>query len=246
MKAMDLTRPLGPPLPTTLDDRQRLALVCRILRREGYDDHLAGHVTALQPDGTLLVNPFGIPWGEVRASDVVGIDRAGEAVSGDWAVNPGVQLHLSLHAGRGDVRWALHNHPRWGTIWAGLRRAPPAYDQSSTYCGDVAVVDEYGGAVDDPSAARDVVSRLGGADVALLANHGVLVLAPDVPQLMVRAIALEVRCRNAWHVEALGGGKPVRPEVARRFADGLSVAGFPGLWEALVRRELAADDSVLA
>ena len=142
------------------------------------------------------------------------------------------------------LAWVVR-HPRWGTIWADVHRAPPAYDQSSTYCGDVAVVEEYAGAVNDGDTARGVVARLGSADVALLANHGVLVLGPDVPQLLVRAIALEWRCRNAWHVETLGGGVTVRPEVGRRFSDGLAIAGFPGLWEAMVRRELRHDPAVL-
>lgn len=246
MQAMDLRRPLGPPLPVAaLDDRQRLALLCRILCREGYDDHLAGHVTARQPDGTLLVNPFGIPWDEVRARDVQRIDRDGEAIEGAYAVNPGVMLHLALHAARADVGWALHNHPRWGTIWADVHRAPPAYDQSGTYCGDVAVVTEYAGAVNDRETARAVVAALGPAHVALLANHGVLVLGPDVPQVLVRAVALEWRARTAWHVETLGGGVPVRDEVARTFSDGLAIAGFPGLWEAMVRSELRRDPEVL-
>ncbi len=243
---MDLSRPLGPPLPVAdLDDRQRLALLCRMLRREGYDDHLAGHVTALQPDRTLLVNPFGIPWDEVRASDVVRIDLEGNVVEGEYAVNPGVRLHLALHEARSDVHWALHNHSRWGTIWADVHRAPPAYDQSSVYCGEIAVVDEYAGTVNDPGSARGAVEKLKDANVALLANHGVLVLGPDVPQLLVRAVSLEWRCRNAWHVETLGGGVPVRPEVAKPLADALSVAGFPGLWEAMVRSELRADPAVL-
>jgi L-fuculose-phosphate aldolase len=246
MQAMDLGRPLGPPLDVgPLDDRQRLALLCRMLCREGYDDHLAGHVTARQPDGTLLVNPFGVRWDELRARDVVRMDVDGEAIEGDYAVNPGVRLHLALHEARRDVVWALHNHPRWATIWADVRRAPPAYDQSGTYCGDVAVVTDYAGAVNDRETARGVVAALGAADVALLANHGVLVLGRDVPQLLVRAIALEHRARTAWHVEALGGGAAVAPEVARRFSDGLAIAGFPGLWESLVRRELRFDRDVV-
>lgn len=167
------------------------------------------------------------------------------AIDGTYAVNPGVMLHLALHAARPDVGWALHNHSRWGTIWADVHRAPPAYDQSSTYCGDIAVVSEYAGAVHEPATAEAVVASLGGADVALLANHGVLVLGSDVPQLLVRAVSLEWRARNAWHVETLGGGVAVRPEVGRRFSDGLAIAGFPGLWEALVRSELRRDRSVL-
>ena len=140
-----MTRPqdsnLQPPTPE-LDDRQKLALLCRILQREGYDDHLAGHITVTQDDGSLLVNPFGLRWEELSAADILRIDLDGNVLEGSHPVNPGVMLHLALHAKRDDVRWTIHNHSRWGTVWAGAHRAPPAYDQSSTYCGSIAVVDE--------------------------------------------------------------------------------------------------------
>jgi ribulose-5-phosphate 4-epimerase/fuculose-1-phosphate aldolase len=228
-----------------LEDREKLALLCRILVREGYDDHLAGHITALQPDGTLLVNPFGMRWDEVCAGDILRIDKGGKVIEGKRPVNPGVALHLALHEARDDVRWIVHNHPRWGTIWAGAHRTPPAYDQSSSFCGHVGLVHEYEGAVNDPATAKRMAEEMGDANVALLVNHGVLVLGSGAPQVLTMAISLERRCRNAWHVEALGGGFAVKPEVQRFFSDALAKAGFPGLWETLVRRELRYDRSVL-
>jgi hypothetical protein len=45
-----------PTLPT-LTAHQQLALLCRVLFREGYNDHIAGHITLRQDDGTMLVNP---------------------------------------------------------------------------------------------------------------------------------------------------------------------------------------------
>jgi L-fuculose-phosphate aldolase len=235
---------LQPPTPD-LDDRQRLALLCRILQREGYDDHLAGHITVTQDDGSLLVNPFGLRWEELTAADILRIDLEGNVLEGAHPVNPGVMLHLALHAKRDDVRWTIHNHSRWGTVWAGAHRAPPAYDQSSTYCGSIAVVNEYEGAVNDPGTAARVVDGIGTSNVAILAGHGVLVMASDVNIALTRAISLEIRCRNAWHVETLGGGQPVAAEVAKFFDEGLSIAGFPGLWEALVRRELRLDPGMI-
>ena len=49
-------RPIAPAFPE-LTAAQELALLARILYREGYNDHLAGHITYRQPDGTFLVNP---------------------------------------------------------------------------------------------------------------------------------------------------------------------------------------------
>ena len=59
MRAMVVTKPIAPPLPE-LTAAQELALLCRCLFAEGYEDHLAGHITYKQPDGTFLVNPFGL------------------------------------------------------------------------------------------------------------------------------------------------------------------------------------------
>ena len=60
--------PIAPALPP-LTPAAELALLARILHREGYDDHLAGHITYAQPDGTLLVNPMCLTWDELRAAD---------------------------------------------------------------------------------------------------------------------------------------------------------------------------------
>ena len=77
-------------------------LLARTLWREGYDDHLAGHITSRQADGTLLVNPWGLTWDEVRASDVMRIDLDGNVLAGPWTVTPAITLHLELHKARDD------------------------------------------------------------------------------------------------------------------------------------------------
>ena len=80
-----------------------LALLARMLFREGYDDHLAGHITYKQPDDTLLVNPWGLTWDEVTASDVMRIDLEGNVLEGKWTVTPAIPLHIELHRARPDV-----------------------------------------------------------------------------------------------------------------------------------------------
>lgn len=248
MSTTELRRnPMAPALPA-LTPQAELALLARMLFREGYDDHLAGHITARQPDGTLLVNPWGLTWDELRASDIMRIDRAGTVLEGKWTVTPAITLHTELHAAREDIAVAVHNHPRWGTIWADAHRVPPVYDQTAAMVpGDPALYDDYGGSVDAAEDARACVAALGSARCALLANHGVLVVGKDIAQAHHRAVVLEWRCRQAWHVEALGEGVgvPMRPEVFERFSKPFDHVSFPGLFEAMARRELRADPSIL-
>lgn len=245
MKAPDWDKPIAPPLPE-LTPEGELALLARTLFQEGYNDHLAGHITYRQPDDTLLVNPFGLTWDEIRASDVMRMDKEGNELAGTWTITPAITLHVALHQLRPEVTVAVHNHSRWGTLWADLGRAPGIYDQTSAlYHGDVAVYDEYWGPVDDYDNARSAVESMGDADVALLANHGVFVLGRDIEQAYLRAMAFEWRCRQAWHIEAVGGGVPMRPEVAANYGEFFNHTNFLGLFPAMCRRELRRDPSIL-
>ena len=237
--------PMAPPLPE-LTPAAEVALLARVLHREGYDDHLAGHITYRQPDGTLLVNPWGLTWDELRASDIMRIDLDGNVLEGPWTVTPAIPLHLELHKARHDVGVALHNHSRWGTVWADVQRIPPVYDQTSAMVpGEIALYDDFNGSVNETSNARACVEALGDARMALLANHGVLVVGNDIAQAHHRAVVLEWRCRNAYDVETLGGGVPVKPEVFAKFSAPFDLRSFPGLFEAMARRELRADPSIL-
>jgi ribulose-5-phosphate 4-epimerase/fuculose-1-phosphate aldolase len=243
---MDFT-PTTEKLLPDLTPREELVLLARTLWREGYNDHLAGHITINCGDGTLWCNPWMLTWDEIRPRDVIRIDLDGNVVEGDWPVPPGIPLHLELHKVRPEVQVAMHNHPLYGTVWSDLREVPPIYDQSSSLGGGTLVlVDEYGGAVDDSNAARDAVVAMGGADLALLAGHGVFVLGANVRAVHQRAVALEQRCQRAWHVRVAGGAveTPLPDWFLARVArsDGTRFAGF---WEAMARAELRADPTLL-
>src|SRR5207302_8514063 len=144
---------------------------------EGRDAPLAGPVTLERDVDPARGNPFGMPWGAVRAGDIMRIDLGGNVLEGAWTVTPAITLHPELHKMRHDVGVAVHNHPRWGTIFADIGRAPEIYDQTSAmYHGEVAVYNDYPGPVNEPANAQDIAKVMGSANVALLANHGVLIV----------------------------------------------------------------------
>jgi L-ribulose-5-phosphate 4-epimerase len=230
-----------------LTPREELVLLARTLWREGYNDHLAGHITHNLGDGTLLCNPWLLTWEELRPSQVIRIDLAGRVVEGDWPAPLGIPLHLALHQLREDIPWALHHHPLFGTVWADQAEVPPILDQSSALGGgELIVVDEYSGPVNDPTSARRAVEAMGDANTALLAGHGVFVLGVSARAVHQRAVALEQRCQHAWYVRAAGGDAvsrlPGQYLDAMRASDGNRFIGF---WESSVRAELRADPTLL-
>lgn len=239
-------RPGRSPLLPTLTPRQHLALLCRVLHREGYNDHIAGHITVKQPDGTYFANPWELTWAEVTASDILHLDEGGKVIEGEWNITPAINLHIDVHSARHDVSVVIHNHPSWGSVWSAVGRVPPIYDQTSAMVdSDPVYYDEYRGTVEDGAAGRAAANALGQEKWALLANHGVLIVAKNIRQAHLRAITLEWRCKMAWRVELLGGGTPLPASVATETGRRTDENGFPFLWEAMARDEIRRDPSVL-
>ena len=141
--------------------------------------------------------------------------------------------------------WAAHSHPLYGTVWADMMEVPPVYDQSSSLGGgELVLVNEYGGPVNDPASARRAIAAMGRRPIALLAGHGVLVTGGSARAVHQRAVALEQRCQRAWHIRAAGGsGRTALPDGFVEFMAQSDGEGFIGFWEAAVRARAAGRSS---
>jgi ribulose-5-phosphate 4-epimerase/fuculose-1-phosphate aldolase len=240
--------PTPEKLMPDLTPREELVILARALWREGYNDHLAGHITYNLRDDTLLCNPWLIAWNELRPEQVIRIDLEGTVLEGDWPAPLGIPLHLELHRMRPGVTWALHNHPLYGTIWADMGEIPPAMDQSSGLGGgDLVLVSEYEGGVGSSEIAHNAITAMGQGDIALLRGHGVLILGSSARAIYQRAVALEQRCQHAWCIQ-VAGGSLVSPLPAGWLERIKALDGheFPGYWEVAVRQELRADIDLLS
>jgi len=238
------------PLMPKLSHKASLALLARILFDEGYDDHLAGHISWKQEDGSLLMTPWELTWDEITAADVIRVatdsEAKGKVVEGAWNVTPAVGLHLEIYQRRPDVRIVIHNHPRWSSVYSGLHQVPKIFDQTAAQVnGDIAFFNEYDGTVNQSNEAAATAQALGSSKWAILANHGVVVTAGNIRQAYLRAMTLEMRCRLAWHVQTAGGGQEVQKNIAEKTGAMIDGSGFPFLWEAMVRRALRKDSGIL-
>jgi L-fuculose-phosphate aldolase len=229
-----------------LGPEQQLAVLADALAQVGYCDHIAGHITIRGANGTLLCSPWGLPWDQISASDVICIDHEGNRLHGRWPVPPGIPLHLALHKRRPATGVAVHNHPEWSGLWAAMHQVPPVLDQTGALIGDrVSLVDEFGGAVDDAQNAEAVIDKLGDSDVGLLANHGTFIIADDIPTVFLRCYSFEWRCKRAAQVARVGEGISLRPAVLSHLAQTITTAGFPGFWSAAAKQAVLRRPAVL-
>lgn len=234
-------KPLLPPL----SDKAQVALMCRMLFKEGWNEHIAGHITYRLPDGKILTNPWELAWDELTASDIMTLDHEGNIIDGEWNITPAIGLHVQLHTLRPMVNVVIHNHAQWSGIWANLQRVPPVYDQTGAHCGaQLPIYNEYTGTFENEVSSFSAAEALGSAKWALLANHGALVVGKDLRQAHLLAITLEWRCKRAYEVELAGGGVPLSDEQIEKISI-TDANGFPFCWEAMARRELRLDPTIL-
>jgi ribulose-5-phosphate 4-epimerase/fuculose-1-phosphate aldolase len=236
-----------PGIGRELSPPEALACALRILAHEGWQENLSGHITWADDDGALLVNPWGLWWSEVRASDIMRVSYDGSILSGRWDVTPVVFIHTELHRARPDARIVVHNHPYAATVLACLGVEPViSHQNAGLFDGELAFVDEYDGAVESAEAGRFLAEQVGKASGVLLANHGAIVTAETIGAACYRAVTFERMCR--FTLDALQAGRELRPlPVASRteLKALLNRVTPDAYWDGAVRQLLAREPEVL-
>ena len=103
--------------------KQRLAASFRLFARYGFDEGVAGHITARDPEqpDNFWVNPFGMYFGHIRVSDLILVNSSGEVVKGRAKVNRAAfAIHSQVHAARPDIVAAAHSHSIYGRTFSAL------------------------------------------------------------------------------------------------------------------------------
>jgi ribulose-5-phosphate 4-epimerase/fuculose-1-phosphate aldolase len=198
--------------------KQRMAAAFRLFDRLGFDEGVAGHLTGRDPEHPDLfwVNPFGLSFGLIRASDLVLVDREGNVVEGDWPVNRAAfAIHSQVHAARPDVNAAAHTHSTYGRAFSTLGRplAPLTQDACAFY-EDHAVFDDYTGVVLDVEEGKRIAHALGPHKAVILRNHGLLTVGRTVDEAAWWFITMERSCQVQLAAEAAGTPVPIDHEVA--------------------------------
>ena len=238
-----------PDLGVEMTDEQALAATFRVLDGEGFAENMAGHITWQRPGQTnMLVNPWGLWWAELAASDICEVDEDANVVAGRWDVTPAVHIHTELHRVRSDARVVIHNHPYHVSLLAALGHLPDLVHQTgSLFLDDVCWVEEYAGEIDSPRLAADLAATIGDASVAILRNHGVIVTGETLAQATYRAASIDRVCRMTYDV-LVSGREPLQMNAAAMVGmkESLLERAADVYWAGAVRAVLRADPTVLS
>lgn len=206
------------PADERLHLKQRLAAGFRLFGRFGFDEGVAGHITARDPERPdhFWVNPFGMSFKQIRASDLILCNHDGDVVDGDWPVNRAAfAIHSRVHAARPDIVAAAHSHSKYGRAFSSLgRRLDPITQDSCAFFDDHEVFDDFTGVVNETSEGDRIAGALGKYKAAILQNHGLLTVGTSVDAAVWWFITMERSCEVQLAAMAAGTPKLINPEIA--------------------------------
>jgi ribulose-5-phosphate 4-epimerase/fuculose-1-phosphate aldolase len=226
--------------------KQRLAAAFRLFAHYGFDEGVAGHITARDPElpEHFWVNPFGMYFGHIRACDMILVNAAGEVVKGRARVNRAAfAIHSRVHAARPDVIAAAHSHSLYGRSWSTLGRAlDPLTQDACAFYEDHGLFDDYTGVVLETAEGDRVARALGSHKAVILRNHGLLTVGRSVDAAAFWFISMDRCCHTQLLAEAAGKPLSIGADSARKTHGqiGSEEAGwfsFQPLYDRIVREQ---------
>ncbi len=206
-------------MSTERELRVQLAAAYRMIDHFGWSELIWTHTTVRVPgpEHHFLINPYGYRFDEVTASNLVKVDLDGQII-GDphQEINPaGFVIHSAIHMMRHDVGCVMHTHTLAGMAVAALECGLlPISMYALGYDDAVAYHDFEGPSLELEERAR-LAADLGGKDVLILRNHGLLTCGETIAQAFVRMYRLERACQVQLAAQATGGQLVVPPAEVR-------------------------------
>ena len=225
--------------------RVQLAACYRIFALLGWDELIYNHVTVRVPgpDRHFLINPFGLRYDEVSASNLVRIDLDGRIVDGSpHRVNPaGFVLHSTIHAGIDAAHCVMHTHTTAGSAVANSEAGLSFDNFYSAMLHERIAYHDFEGITVHADEGPRVLRSIGDRPAVILRNHGLLSWGPTIPFAFAVLWTLQRACEIQVAGAALGATRAVSEAERRRAsADALQFdpryGGGQDGFDALVRR----------
>jgi ribulose-5-phosphate 4-epimerase/fuculose-1-phosphate aldolase len=208
------------PLPMSEAERKarvELASAYRVFDLLGWTEMIFNHITVRVPGPELrfLINPFGLHYREVTASNLVLIDAEGNPLrESKWPVNrAGFVIHSAIHGSIAKAHCVMHTHTTTGCAVAGLKGGlSPDNFYGAMLHGQVAY-HEFEGITVEAGEKDRLVRDIGDKPAVILRNHGLLAWGPGVAEAFMMLWTLQRACDIQIASSAAGAVNPIRPEV---------------------------------
>ena len=200
--------------------RVQLAACYRIFAQLGWVELIYNHITLRLPgpEKHFLINPFGLLYREVRASNLVKIDLAGNVIGeSPWPVNPaGFTIHVAIHDAIPGAHCVMHTHTTAGMAVA---CAQSGLSMSNFYAaqlhGKLAYHDFEGITLHADEGPR-LVRAIGNRPAVILRNHGLLAWADTVPRTFAILWLLNRACEIQLASQSMGPVIEISEDIQRK------------------------------
>lgn len=207
--------------------RMQLAACYRVFDHLGWTEMIYNHITLRLPehvtggDKHFLINPFGLHYSEVTASNLVKINLQGEVLDGSpWPINPaGFTIHGALHAHLPDAHCVMHTHTTAGVAVACLQDGLQQTNFYSAQLHDMVAYHTFEGITIHAEEAPRLLASIGDKPALILRNHGLLAWGPTLANTFAVLWTLQRACEIQLATFSMGGphaALPIPSHIAAR------------------------------
>jgi ribulose-5-phosphate 4-epimerase/fuculose-1-phosphate aldolase len=249
-------QPLSALHPDERAARVRLAACYRVFAMLGWTEMIYNHITVRLPasvsgpEKQFLINPFGLHYSEVTASNLVKINLAGDVLDGSHhPVNPaGYTLHSTIHGGIEGAHCVMHTHTTAGVAVASLQGGLSQSNFYSAQLHDMVAYHDFEGITIHAEEGPRVLASMGNKPAVILRNHGLLSWGQTLEQAFAILWTLQRACEIQMATLSMGAAIPVPEAIAAKTTrDALQFNPAHGagrdVFDALVRQVDRIDDS---
>jgi ribulose-5-phosphate 4-epimerase/fuculose-1-phosphate aldolase len=254
-------QPASPPKtlvmhPDEWHARVQLAACYRIFDMLGWTEMIYNHITLRVPasvsggERQFLINPFGLHYSEVTASNLVKIDAHGRVLdSSPYPVNPaGFVVHAAIHEGLPDAHCVMHTHTTAGVAVACLEDGLQQTNFYSAQLHERIAYHDFEGITIHAEEGPRLVANIRDRQAVILRNHGLLAWGPTLAQSFAMLWTLNRACEIQVSTFSMGPALRIPQEIAERCSrDSLQFDARHGagqdVFDALVRQLDRVDTS---
>ncbi|AOE84418.1 class II aldolase/adducin family protein [Pseudomonas sp. TCU-HL1] len=221
--------------------RRDLAAAYRLAALFGWDDTLYTHFSVRLPgvEPRFLINPFGLMFEEIRASDLIVVDMHGRVLEGNADYNvAGFTIHSAVHMARADAHCVIHTHTLAGMAVAAADNGLAQLNQISAEFHQRVGYHTYEGIALDLGERDRLVASLGDNIALMLRHHGLLSVGASVADAFYVMYYLNKACEIQVAASSLRGIREMPNELSVHACEQFQAAEWQRqlVWEAWLRK----------
>jgi L-fuculose-phosphate aldolase len=199
-------------MPTSMSEqdlREQLVTVARRMQASGINQGTSGNLSVRIPGG-MLITPSSLPYELMQPGDLVALDLAGKPLqppeSGRPQRRPSSEwrLHTDVLANRPEVQAVLHCHSIHATALACHGRGIPPFHYMIAVAGGHDIRCAPYATFGTQELSDGVVEALQGRLACLMAQHGQVVVGPNLDKALALAVEVETLARIYLQARTLG------------------------------------------